>query len=197
MESYRATLSKSMRDNLSYYPKRLSREVGPWEVRVVRSPAQMDEATEILIDLHHKRSGATTGTPHRNHIATSPQASFLKSWLRRAAHLGEAEVYLLTVASTVVAAQAFVAAPSCKAVYYSGFEERFARYSPATIITAEFLRDAINGRVGRVEFPPSLTAWKSRWSVREQRAVREDLALPPSVRTPSRAAWRAACIGSP
>lgn len=172
-ENYRATLSKSMRDNLSYYPKRLSREVGPWSVRVVRAPDQMDEATDLLIDLHHKRSRAGTGVPHKNHIGSAEQAGFLKSWFRRAAHLGDVEIYLLTVASTVIAAQAFVAAPSCRAVYYSGFEERFFRYSPLTILTAEFLRDAMNTRVGRVEFPPDMTAWKSRWSVREQPKARE------------------------
>jgi CelD/BcsL family acetyltransferase involved in cellulose biosynthesis len=175
-ETYRATLSKSMRDNLAYYPKRLTREVGPWDVHVVRSPDRIDEATDILVDLHHKRSRASAGVPHKNHIATAEQAAFLKSWFRRAAQAGDVEIYLLTVASTVIAAQAFMSAPSCKAVYYSGFEERFCRYSPLTIITAEFLRSAMNNRAGRVEFPPLMTAWKSRWSVREQPSAR-DVAL--------------------
>ena len=88
-DCYRATLSKSMRDNIAYYPKRLSRHFSNWAVRAHRSPVEIAAATEILIALHRKRSQANTGVPHNDHIATADQASFLRRWFERAANRGE------------------------------------------------------------------------------------------------------------
>jgi CelD/BcsL family acetyltransferase involved in cellulose biosynthesis len=172
-DSYRAMLSKSTRDNLSYYPKRLTRDMGSWSLRVARSPLEIDAAAQILVELHRRRSRSSKGVQHFDHLATPQQVSFLRAWFQRAARRGEAQIHLLEVGSSVVAAQAYVGAPGCLAVYYSGFEERFHRYSPLTIITAEVMIAAFNNRLGRVEFPPGPQSWKTRWLAREQRSIRE------------------------
>jgi lipid II:glycine glycyltransferase (peptidoglycan interpeptide bridge formation enzyme) len=57
--------------------------------------------------------------------------------------------------------------PGCVSVYYSGYDDRYYRYSPLTIITAHRIRSAIERGVRRFDFPPGETSWKSRWGAKE------------------------------
>jgi CelD/BcsL family acetyltransferase involved in cellulose biosynthesis len=79
------------------------------------------------------------------------------------AQRNEVSLVSLKIAGETVAVQAFVEAESCLSVYYSGYDERWRRYSPLTIITAEAIREAIARGFDRFEFPPGESAWKSRW----------------------------------
>ena len=162
-EAFTAGLSKSMRDNIAYYPRRLTREIGEWTLRTARTPPEIALAIEHLIDLHNSRSRAATGVAHRSHIANAREASFVRSWFARSAIRGEISIVSVEVGGEIIAAQAFIEMPGCVAVYYSGFDERYHRYSPLTIITAHLIRSAIERGVRRLEFPPGPTAWKSRW----------------------------------
>ena len=171
--AYRTTLSKSMRDNVAYYPRKLSRERAGWRLREVRSPAEIADATDALIRLHRMRSTARVGIPHRNHIETEGQAAFLRGWFRRAAERNQVAIYLLEVDGQVAAAQAFLDGPASLAIYYSGYDERYYRYSPLTIITAEAIRGAIGRGASRIEFPPIATPWKLRWGVQERKGIAE------------------------
>ncbi len=171
--TYRAKLSKSMRDNIAYYPRKLARERHGWCLREVRSPASIRSATDTLVDLHRMRSTADVGVPHTNHIATEGQAEFLRRWFRRAAERNQVAILMLEVGGQVIAAQAFLGSPACLTVYYSGYDPRYYRYSPLTIITAEAIRMGIERGASQIEFPPTMTAWKSRWGAREQGGIAE------------------------
>src|SRR4051812_35385624 len=78
-------LSKSMRDNVAYYPRRLTREIGAWKLQTARSPAEVAFATEHLIRLHRHRSESKVGPSHRNHLPGETEASFLRGWFQRLA----------------------------------------------------------------------------------------------------------------
>ncbi|HVY38162.1 MAG TPA: GNAT family N-acetyltransferase [Polyangia bacterium] len=171
--AYRATLSKSMRDNVAYYPRKLTRERPRWSLREVRLPAEIGAATATLIRLHRMRSAAATGVPHYNHIQTAGQAEFLHRWFKRAAERNQVGIWLLEIDGQVAAAQVFLDSPASVAIYYSGYDERYYRYSPLTIITAEAIRAGIERGVRRLEFPPSVTAWKARWGVQECGGIAE------------------------
>jgi CelD/BcsL family acetyltransferase involved in cellulose biosynthesis len=162
-EAFTAGLSKSMRDNIAYYPRRLSREIGDWTIRTARRPAAVAVAVEQLIDLHRRRSRSGTGVAHRDHIPGATEEAFLRGWFECAAARDEISIVTVEIAGEVIAAQAFVEMPGCVSVYYSGYDERYYRYSPLMIITAHRIRSAIEQGVRRFEFPPGPTAWKSRW----------------------------------
>jgi CelD/BcsL family acetyltransferase involved in cellulose biosynthesis len=162
-EAFLTSLTKSMRDNIAYYPRRLTREIGSWSLDIARSPREVLAAAEQLVELHRRRARSATGTPHMNHLVGETEASFIRRWFRRAAALGGVSIGTIQAKGEVVAAQAFVEVPGCVSVYYSGYDERFYRYSPLTVITAHLLRDAIARGVSRVEFPPGQALWKSRW----------------------------------
>jgi len=166
-KAFMGGLSKSMRDNVSYYPRRMSREIGDWTIRTARTPAEVTAATTQLIDLHRRRSLSETGVAHWNHIPGPTQAAFLYGWFARAAARDEISIVTIEVAGQVIAAQAFVEMPGCVSVYYSGYDDRYYRYSPLTIIMAHRIRSAIECGVRRFDFPPGQTAWKSRWGAKE------------------------------
>jgi len=162
-ESFKARVSKSMRDNIAYYPHRLTREIGAWKIQTARSPGEVAVATEHLIDLHRRRSQSQAGRSHTNHISGETEASFLRGCFQRLARRNQVSIVTLEIAGETVAAQAFIEAGRCISVYYSGYDERWRRYSPLTIITAEMIRGGIARGFERVEFPPGESAWKSRW----------------------------------
>jgi Acetyltransferase (GNAT) domain len=172
-EAFSAGLSKSMRDNIAYYPRRLSREIGDWTLATARAPAEVAVATERLIDLHRLRSRSEAGVAHRNHIPGPTEVAFLRGWFARAAARGEISIVSIEIAGEVIAAQAFVEMPGCVSVYYSGYDDRFRSYSPLTIITAHRIRSAIAEGVRRFEFPPGPTSWKSRWGAEDAPACEE------------------------
>jgi len=175
---FQSALSKSMRDNVAYYPRRLTREIGAWKLQLARSPAEVALATEHLIGLHRKRSEATVGPAHRNHLPGETEASFLRGLFQRLAKRNQVTLISLKVAGETAAVQAFVEAERCLSVYYSGYDERWRRYSPLTIITAEAIRDAIARRFDRLEFPPGESAWKSRWGAISEETIEETSVYP-------------------
>ncbi|HTA20668.1 MAG TPA: GNAT family N-acetyltransferase [Polyangia bacterium] len=170
---FKDRLSKSMRDNLAYYPRKLSREVGDWRVVTARTPDEIAPAVEALIALHRRRSRSNRGVPHADHIAGNAEAAFLRAWMPRMAARRQASIVLLEIRGAIVAAQAFLEASGCVSVYYSGYDERWYDYSPLTIITAEMIKNAAERGVGRMDFPPGSTPWKSRWGTEQPRSVIE------------------------
>ncbi|MES1164660.1 MAG: GNAT family N-acetyltransferase, partial [Verrucomicrobiota bacterium] len=172
-DALRMNLSKSMRDNIAYYPRRLQREQGEWRVEFATTPGDVSAATTELIDLHRARSRWSEGVRHRNHIPTQRESAFLHRWFQRLATRGEVQIARLTVRGEVIAAQAFVERAGCMAVYYSGQAERWRRYSPLTVIMAEVVSDAIARRVQRVVFPPGDDPWKTRWGACSADPVQE------------------------
>jgi hypothetical protein len=162
-DRYRAGLSKSMRDNIAYYPRRLEREVGAFSVQIARRPASVARATADLISRHRLRSLDREGIPHRNHIPGQEQAGFIEDALARLAVIGRMAVATLSVGGEVIGAQAFLQTPRTVWAYYSGFDPRWRRFSPLTIITAGFLRQAIDRGARQLCFAPGQAPWKSRW----------------------------------
>lgn len=162
-DAFRARLSKSMRDNVAYYPRRLRREQGDWRVDLARAPADVAEATKQLIELHRARSRWSEGLPHCSHIPSEREASFLCATLGRLAARRQVHVARLLVGGRTVAAQAFLEQGRAIFVYFSGQMEAWRRYSPLTVVMTEVIRDAIERGMERVVFPRGPDPWKTRW----------------------------------
>ena len=148
-----------MRDNLSYYPRLMSREQGDWSVDLVRCPHDIGLATEQLIALHRERSEWSRGPRHQDHIPGPREAFFVSRWFQRLSLRGEVTLGRLFIRGELAAVQAFVERAGSLNVYYSGQAERWRRYSPLTIVIAEALRDAVRRGVRRLVFPPGSDPW--------------------------------------
>jgi len=58
---YRKQLSKSMRDNLSYYPRLLTRRGHEWQIEAAYQGRELEKAIDELVRLHWKRFESAEG----------------------------------------------------------------------------------------------------------------------------------------
>ena len=163
---YRRSLTRSMRDNLPYYPRLLTRHGYDWMVRVIDEPEAMLDAADRLTRLHAARAASGRGKRHDAHLHGPVQQAFLGAILRRMATEGRARVGELVVDGEVVASQAFLEDGNTLMVSYSGYRESWYRYSPVFVIDAVVFRDALERGVRRLDFLRSPAPWKSRWLAR-------------------------------
>ena len=175
--AFRQSLSRSMRDNLSYYPRRLEKDGHTLCVRLARTPQEVRSATPALVALHNHRAQSARGPRHGSHIPTERHGCFLADCLPRMAARGQAFIGLVEINGEVVAAQAFLEAAFTLTVYYSGFRSEWHDYSPLTILHAEVIQDAIRRGLQRINFLPGQTLWKQRWRASAVGVIEEMTAL--------------------
>lgn len=160
---YRKVMTKSMRDNLGYYPRLLTRDGHDWSVRLLREPREMAAAAARLAELHKARAESAKGTRHDAHLQGRVQEAFLAELLTRFAHEEGATVAELVVNGEVVASQAFFERGDTLMVSYSGYREEWYKYSPVFVIDSVVFRDALERGVRRLDFLRNPAPWKSRW----------------------------------
>ena len=160
---YRKSMTRSMRDNLPYYPRLLTRDGHDWSVRLLRAPGEMAEAAARLAELHRARSASDKGCFHIAHIHGPVQEAFLSRLLQGLAATGQATVAELVVGGDVVASQAFVESGDTLTVSYSGYREAWYRYSPVFVLDAVVFKDALERGVQRIDFLRGSAPWKTRW----------------------------------
>ena len=165
---YRRGLSKSMRDNLAYYPRLLSRKGYDWTIRTVTEPAEMPEAIDHLLDLHKMRAESLRGIPHANHLASPTNRACLRRCLLDLAAEKMARILLLEVAGKPIGALSLLESAGIQTVYYTGFDPAFYDFSPLTILSAEAIQSAIRRGVVRVNFLAGTSRWNARWGAVSQ-----------------------------
>lgn len=156
---YRRMLSKSMRENLTYYPRLLDRDGYQWHIRTIENPAELTAAVERLATLHRARAASTRGKAHSNHLHTHVQTDFLKGFLASVGGF----ISEIVVDGQVVASQAFYRAGDTLTVSYSGFDEAFYKYSPIFVINASVFQNALENGTRRLNLLRNLAPWKTRW----------------------------------
>ena len=175
--AFRHSLSRSMRDNLSYYPRRLARHGHSYAVELVRDPAQVCAAIGLLTDLHNRRAQSRRGCGHLSHIPTEAHEQFLRMCLPSLAAQRRAFIGLLRIDGKVAAAQAFLEVGNTLTFYYSGHDDSWYDYSPLTILSAHVLQDAIARGVSEANFLPGPAPWKARWGASSKTSIEEVTAL--------------------
>jgi len=160
----RSGLSKSMRDNLGYYPRLLTREGHAFEIKVYHDVEGVREAVDDLVELHRTRARADESGKRDDHIPTELQAGMLRVSLPEMAREGRAFIAILEVDGVVVAAQAFLRSGRQLLVHYSGFDPAYGRYSPLLVLQSEVLRWAIENGLSEMNVLLGNAAWQKRWN---------------------------------
>ena len=162
-DAYRHSLSKSMRDNIAYYPRLLNRKGHEWTIRTVTDPAEMPEAIDRLMELHRLRAESSRGIPHANHLTAPTSRVCLHQCLPALAKNDMARILLLEVDGRAVGALSLLEYAGMQTVYYTGFDPTFYDFSPLTILSAEAIRSAILRGLSRVNFLSGTSRWNARW----------------------------------
>ncbi len=175
---YRKLLTKSMRDNLAYYPRLLTRAGHQWQVRYIRDEADMPAAVARLAALHQARAESHRGLRHCNHIHGPTQEAFLVDLMQALTPRENGFIAELIVDGEIVASQAFVEEGSELMVYYSGYGEAWYKYSPIFVIDAIVFKDAMERGVRRLNFLRNTGQWKTRWGAQSGPRLRRASLVP-------------------
>ena len=142
-ETYRLSLSKSMKDNIAYYPKRLRKNGLTSQIRYVTDPDALSPAIDLLIQMHSERAHHKSGALHQNHLPGWTQRMMLDDVMRKFALTGDAFVAILSIDEQPAAVQAFLRHDKTILFLYSGFDPALAQYSPLTILAMEVIQKSI------------------------------------------------------
>jgi CelD/BcsL family acetyltransferase involved in cellulose biosynthesis len=176
-DCYRKSLTRSMKDNLSYYPRRLTKHGHEFRTLLLRDEDSVRQHVDVLIDMHHKRAESDRGRPHGTHIPTQRHADFLRHCLPMLARQSMLTLALLEVDGDIAAAQAMLESESRSTgvrqlvMYYSGYSAQWHDYSPVTIMASVAIRDAISRGLTHINFLPGEAIWKSRWGATERGTI--------------------------
>ena len=166
--AFRKGLSKSMRDNLPYYGRLLTRHGHEWQFTAAEIGPDWTRALDELIRLHRLRACRSNDADRVDHLSTSAHRDFLNALHDN--FLGETRCFigLLTVDGAAVAAQLFLEDAQTLTLSYSGFDDKWSRYSPLLVLQAEAIKQAIERGVKRLDFLCGEAQWQERWQpVRE------------------------------
>lgn len=171
--AYRKSLSRSMRDNLAYYPRLLEREGHRHHVTFVETAVGLESALTDLVRLHRHRAACDEGIVHVNHMPTATHEAFLQAVFPVLVAQQRAFLALLSVEDNVIAAQAFFQDPEQLQFYYSGFDTAWKRYSPLLVLARAVLERALSQGVPRADFLPGHAPWQERWGAIPQKHLYE------------------------
>lgn len=177
-DAYRKRLTKSMRDNLGYYPRLLTRDGHQWQVRMISDAADIPAAVARLTRLHQARAESHRGQRHCNHIHGPEQEAFLARLLQSLAPSGRGFIAELVANGEIVAAQAFVEHGDELMVYYSGYQEAWYKYSPIFVIDTVVFKEAMARGVRRLNFLRNTGQWKTRWGAESGPRLRRASLVP-------------------
>jgi CelD/BcsL family acetyltransferase involved in cellulose biosynthesis len=161
---FRKQLTKSMRDNLPYYPRLLKRAGHEFQVRICDAGQPLTDAGEELIRLHRLRVFSDVGQTHQDYFTSRWQPEMLHAALRRLGAAGRGFIAVLEVQGHAVAAQAFIESESELVVHYSGFDPEYAKFSPLLVLQSEVFRQAIEKKeLKRLNLLFGSAQWQKRW----------------------------------
>jgi CelD/BcsL family acetyltransferase involved in cellulose biosynthesis len=162
--TFKKTLSRSMRDNLPYYPRLLERHGYNATVRFLMTPEEVREGIEPFIALHKSRADATISLPHHiDHLVSDDAMNFVRHSFPILAKKEQLFIVQLEIENKIIASQAFLAYKNSIIFYYSGFIPEFSKYSPIFIISTHVIQYAILNKMQYINFLPGEYLWKKRW----------------------------------
>jgi CelD/BcsL family acetyltransferase involved in cellulose biosynthesis len=167
--AFRQQLTKSMRDNLPYYPRLLTRSGHQFAVRICQDSASIAAAGQSLIQLHRDRVFSDVGQKHQDYFSNEWQPTMLALGFQRLADENRGFIAVLEIDGTIAAAQSFIQTDRELLVHYSGFDPRFAKFSPLLVLQTEVFREAIERRsIRKLNLLFGSAPWQKRWSANSE-----------------------------
>jgi len=141
--------TSSKRRSLHRRRRRQLAGLGPVDVSVARSPAELEPALEEAFALHADR---WAGRPDGSDFASAGGRRFQRAALARMAAIDVARIVTLRVAGRAVAFHYYFALEGCMYVHRLAFDPTLARFSPGLVNTLDAIEAADEEGLRRVEF---------------------------------------------
>ncbi len=185
---YKKELSKSMRENLPYYPKLLKRHDLDSAIEVLTEVDEVEAAVGELVRLHRLRVEQDPNHSHENYFQTIDQERFYIEAVVGMLPLKEAFVAKLVIEGDTAAVQVFLRKQDTLLVHYSGFDPKYSKYSPLFILQARVFQDALESGVQHLDLMAGNALWQKRWNALPVNSYSKVLAVRKHVASIGRAA---------
>jgi CelD/BcsL family acetyltransferase involved in cellulose biosynthesis len=166
-DAFRASRSRNIKESLRKCYNSLKRDAVPWTFTVVGSPGAMRAAVDRFLALHRARAAARVAVAHHDVFATAESTTFLHEYFETMAAEGRGFVFQLVIDDVVVATRLAVACGTTLYLYYSGFDQAWAKYSVMTTTVAESIKWAIENGYEIVNLSTGNDVAKTRWGPEE------------------------------
>lgn len=161
-EAYLKGLSKSMRENIPYYRRKLAKSGAEIVVETIDSE-ELEIALDAMIGLHKKRTYADEDCFHIDYFADPRQRELLSLALRKMIPAGEAKLVVLKADGKIIAAQTYLRKGSMAIGHYSGFDPEWAKFSPLLVLQSHVVQEMIQSGVTTWNLLRGNAAWQQRW----------------------------------
>jgi hypothetical protein len=165
-DKFRKGLSKSMRDNLPYYGRLLTRKGHVWQAEMAEIGPDWNSAVSDLVRLHQLRACLSKDADRVDHLNELSHQDFLNAVHDAFRREARSFIGLLRVDGVVVAAQLYFEDDRTLVMSYSGFDLKWSSFSPLLVLQAEVIKKAIDRGIGRLDLLCGEAMWQERWQPR-------------------------------
>jgi hypothetical protein len=161
-ESYWANRGKNLRDNVKKLGRKVTSEGMTSRLEEITDPAAMRSAVADYARLETAGWKSSLGTAVSTDTA---QGRFYVDMMERMAALQRARAYRYWFDDNVVTMDLCVQHGDVMVVLKTSYDERFAKFSPATLMREEIFRQIFaEQKIRRVEFYGPMMDWHTRWT---------------------------------
>ncbi len=174
-DAYVNSLGDTTRKHLHYSRRRLLRDMPDAQFCRVGTASELENVFDVLVRLHQARWTA------RGESGSFARPGF-RAFHNAAAHAGLANgslrMYYLQLGTHIAAVFYCYRAGSRVCYYMSGFDERWNKYSPGTLLLAHVLEESIAEGAREFDFLQGVENYKEHWATHARENYRVLVAAP-------------------
>jgi CelD/BcsL family acetyltransferase involved in cellulose biosynthesis len=160
----RARLPRNIKESLRKCYNSLKRDGLTFRVQIAERPEQVEQALDSFFKFHAARASLVDTVQHMNVFGPQEAKLFLYKVCRRFAERGSLRIFQLVVGEQVVAVRIGFVIGDSLYLYYSGYDQQFAKYSVMTTTVAEAIKYAIAQGLKTVNLSTGNDVSKLRWN---------------------------------
>jgi CelD/BcsL family acetyltransferase involved in cellulose biosynthesis len=177
-EAFYASLGRNMKKHIRKFANRLHREGHQEELVLLDGPERVEQAIDLFLDLHRKRSQAESGRRHTDRFAAPEREAFLRAVARRFSARGEFWPCVLEVDGVPVAIQLCFVHRGTLYPYYSGYDPAWAQYGVMMNLFRRCIERGIQHGCTRLDMMLGMDQEKLRWGGAPRPVIDISLAAP-------------------
>jgi CelD/BcsL family acetyltransferase involved in cellulose biosynthesis len=167
-ETLRQGLRRNIKESLRHCYNSLRRDDRKWVFRLVEDPKSALDAGVDFLKLHRARSAAEKGPMHLDQFPGPAHEAFLHGAMADLMAKGQARYAEMWIDGKLAASRIVFSRGDTAYLYYSGFDQAFARYGVPTTLVAECIKWAIGRRMTSLSLSIGNDFSKTRWGPEPQ-----------------------------
>ncbi len=161
-ETYVKSLTKSMRENISYYKRKFLKSNIGYTVEFVAGD-EIHAVISTMVNLHKKRTYQDEQLAHVDYFTDPRQKSLLVAALKEMIPTGQAQLAVLKSEGKIIAVQAFLKNDRMLVAHYSGFDPDWSKFSPLFVLQSHVIKHGIENGIETLNLLRGNASWQRRW----------------------------------